>query len=182
MRSGLYLECFKAYDVRGRVPSQLNAPMARFIGRAYASLVHPQRVAVGHDIRLTSPELSEALRDGLVEMGVDVIDIGLVGTEEVYFATFSLELDGGIMVTASHNPRDYNGMKFTRDKARPISADTGLLDMEQAVMQTLRDENYVHWAPPPLPQTRTGIVERVDTRPDYIEHLLTYVDATALRR
>ena len=98
----------------------------------------PEEVAVGHDIRLTGPELTEALCEGLVASGVEVVDIGLVGTEEVYFATFSLELDGGVMVTASHNPRDYNGLKFTRDKARPISADTGLLEIEQSVLEALR--------------------------------------------
>ena len=121
-------------------PEQLNPSLAETIGRAYAELIHPRRVAVGHDIRETSPELAAALCRGLVESGVDVVDIGLVGTEEVYFATFSLGLDGGVMVTASHNPRDYNGMKFTREKARPISADTGLLDMEQAVMRMLKGE------------------------------------------
>ncbi|MBN1629184.1 MAG: phosphomannomutase [Thermoleophilia bacterium] len=181
MRSGLYVECFKAYDVRGRVPGELNASLAEFIGRAYAGLIHPGRVAVGHDIRETGPELVEALCRGLVESGVDVIDIGLVGTEEVYFATFSLGLDGGVMVTASHNPRDYNGMKFTREKARPISADTGLLEMEQAVMKMLREDGYMHWAPPPWQATRTGTITHRDIRPDYIEHLLTYVDPADLR-
>jgi phosphomannomutase len=180
--SGAYVECFKAYDVRGKVPAQLNPPIARFIGRSYAALVEPKRVAVGHDVRLTSPELVAALCEGLVESGVDVVDIGLVGTEEVYFATFSLELDGGIMVTASHNPRDYNGMKFTRDRARPISADTGLLEMEQAVMEELRRDGYVHWAPPARDESAPrGTITLADTRPDYIEHLLTYIDVTKLR-
>ena len=132
------LACFKAYDVRGRVPDELNEEMAELIGLAYAELVRPSRVAVGHDIRLTSEALSAALCRGLTAAGVDVVDIGLVGTEEVYFATFSLGLDGGIMVTASHNPRDYNGMKFTRDKARPISSDTGLLEMDSMVRAALR--------------------------------------------
>jgi len=170
----MYVECFKAYDVRGRVPEQLNPSLAETIGRAYAELIHPRRVAVGHDIRETSPELAAALCRGLVESGVDVVDIGLVGTEEVYFATFSLGLDGGVMVTASHNPRDYNGMKFTREKARPISADTGLLDMEQAVMRMLKGEGFKGAARPA--GARTGAVTQIDTRADYIEHLLTYVD------
>jgi phosphomannomutase len=181
MGSGLHMECFKAYDVRGRVPSQLNPHLAELIGRAYVGLIHPSRVAVGHDIRQTSPDLSAALCRGLVESGVDVVDIGLVGTEEVYFATFSLGLDGGVMVTASHNPRDYNGMKFTREKARPISADTGLLDMEQAVMQMLRDEERVYAAPPPREIERKGTVTQADMRPHYIEHLLTYIDVRKLR-
>jgi phosphomannomutase len=182
MRSGEYVECFKAYDVRGQVPRQLNPPMARFIGRAYATLIQPKRVVVGHDVRLTSPELSEALCEGLLDSGVDVVDIGLVGTEEVYFATFTLGVDGGIMVTASHNPRDYNGMKFTREKARPISADTGLLEMEAIVMEELRRDGYVHWAPPARDAAAPlGTLSVADMRPSYVEHLLTYVDAAKLR-
>jgi phosphomannomutase len=182
MGIGLYLECFKAYDVRGKVPAQLNKELAVHIGRAYARLVQPARVAVGHDIRLTSPELSAALCTGLTEAGVDVVDIGLVGTEEVYHAVFSLGLDGGIMVTASHNPRDYNGMKFTRDLARPISADTGLQEMETMVMEALRVEGYVHWAPPPrTAPARTGVVSRADLRASYVDHLLTYIDPSKLR-
>src|SRR5512135_1550174 len=111
------LESFKAYDVRGKVPEQLNIGMAESIGRAYAHLIRPSQVVVGHDVRLTSPEITEALCRGLVGVGVDVIDIGLVGTEEVYHATFALGVGGGVMVTASHNPREYNGMKFTRSQA-----------------------------------------------------------------
>ena len=131
------LESFKAYDVRGKVPEQLNTGMAELIGRAYAELIQPSRVVVGHDVRLTSPEITAALSRGLVASGVDVVDIGLVGTEEVYHATFALGVDGGIMVTASHNPREYNGMKFTRAQARPISSDTGLFDIEEMVREPL---------------------------------------------
>jgi phosphomannomutase len=179
---GSQLGCFKAYDVRGQVPGQLNKEIARFIGRAYAQFLQPRRVAVGHDIRLTSPELTGALCQGLVESGVQVNHIGLVGTEEVYFATASMELDGGIMVTASHNPRDYNGMKFTREKARPISADTGLLQIEDLVMEELRRDGNVHTAPPPLRRPETpGALTHVDNRRAYIEHLLTYVDVSHLR-
>ncbi len=182
MRSGTYLECFKAYDVRGRIPDQLNPALSRFIGRAYAALIEPKKVAVGHDVRLTSPELAAALCEGLNESGVDVVDIGLVGTEEVYFATFALGLDGGIMVTASHNPRDYNGMKFTREEGRPISADTGLLQMEEMVMEDLRRDGYVHWAPPPRDESAPrGTVTPLDTRSRYVEHLLTYIDVGKLR-
>jgi len=181
MGIGTYIECFKAYDVRGRVPDQLNPALARFIAHSYAELIKPKRVAVGHDVRLTSPELSQALCEGLVDSGVDVVDIGLVGTEEVYFATFSLDLDGGIMVTASHNPRDYNGMKFTREKARPISADTGLMQMEETTMEELRRDGYIHWGPPARDESAPrGTVTPADTRPDYIEHLLTYVDLDKL--
>ncbi|MBN1320940.1 MAG: phosphomannomutase [Thermoleophilia bacterium] len=181
MGSGLYLDCFKAYDVRGRVPDQLNPALAEFIGRAYAKLVRPRKVAIGHDIRLTSPELAQHLCRGLVDSGVDVVDIGLVGTEEVYFAVFSLGLDGGIMVTASHNPRDYNGMKFTRDRARPISADTGLIEMEESVMEMLRQDGNVHWAPPPSGGLRDGAISVADNRRTYVDHLLTYIDTAKLR-
>jgi phosphomannomutase len=108
MSSGSHLECFKAYDVRGRIPDQLT--LLWWSSSAALRATHPaKRVAIGHDIRLTSPELAKSLCRGLTDSGVDVVDIGLAGTEEVYFATFSLQLDGGIMVTASHNPRDYNG-------------------------------------------------------------------------
>ena len=181
MRSGMYVDCFKAYDVRGKVPGQLNGLLATYIGRAYAQLIRPRRVAVGHDVRETSPELVDALCRGLVESGVDVVDIGLVGTEEVYFATFSLELDGGIMVTASHNPRDYNGMKFTRDRARPISADTGLFQMEKAVRGMLGKGESAHAGTSLRAGAAPGSLTHFDTRPAYIKHLLTYVDVTKLR-
>ena len=175
-----HLECFKAYDVRGRVPDQLNESMAEMIGRAYAALVSPREVVVGHDVRLTSPAISEALCRGLTASGVNVIDIGLVGTEEVYFATFSLGLDGGVMVTASHNPRDYNGMKFTRAQARPISADTGLREMEAMVADVLVRGPQGGLGPSDIGVTRRGNVSQVDVRLSYVEHLLTYIDASRL--
>lgn len=176
-----HLECFKAYDVRGRVPDQLNEQMAELIGMAYAAFINPSRVAVGHDVRLTSPSLSQALSRGLQKMGVDVIDIGLVGTEEVYFATFSLDLDGGVMVTASHNPKDYNGLKFTREEARPISADTGLLDIERAVVGALSE--LAQGMPVSLAAAASGAghIEQVDNRAAYVRHLLGYVDIGKLR-
>ncbi len=178
--NGAHLECFKAYDVRGRVPDQLNETMAEIIGRAYAALTSPREVAVGHDVRLTSPAISEALCRGLTASGVDVVDIGLVGTEEVYFATFSLGLDGGVMVTASHNPRDYNGMKFTRAQARPISSDTGLLEMEAMVADALARGSQGGLGASDAGAERRGNVNQVDVRLSYVEHLLTYIDASRL--
>ena len=169
------LESFKAYDVRGKVPEQLNNGMAELIGRAYSDLIRPSRVVVGHDVRLTSSDIAAALSRGLVDSGVDVLDIGLVGTEEVYHATFSLGLDGGIMVTASHNPREYNGMKFTRAQARPISSDTGLFDIEKMVRTWLAS------GAPPAGAVKRGSVGQKDMRPAFIEHLLTYIDPRALR-
>ena len=123
------LDCFKAYDVRGRIPDQLNEDIARRIGRAYAEVIQPGSVVVGHDIRLTSEAIKAALIEGLREQGVSVQDIGLCGTEEIYFATAHLGVGGGIAVTASHNPKDYNGMKFVREGAKPISGDSGLADI-----------------------------------------------------
>jgi phosphomannomutase len=174
------LESFKAYDVRGRVPEQLNTGMAELIGRAYAELVHPSRVVVGHDVRLTSPEITEALCAGLVASGVDVVNIGLVGTEEVYHATFALGVGGGIMVTASHNPREYNGMKFTRAQARPISSDTGLFDIEEMVRNAMSAGSWGAVASGPVAE-KPGSIEHIDMRPSFVQHLLTYVDPGALR-
>jgi phosphomannomutase len=180
-----HLTSFKAYDVRGEVPEDLDAGLVELIGWSYAQLIRPKRVAVGHDVRLTGPELTEALCRGLTRSGVDVVDIGLVGTEEVYYATFSLDLDGGVMVTASHNPAGYNGLKFTRDKARPISADTGLLDMERMVLGALDaqagdvDAAGSETVPPDGPSR--GTITSMDSRPRYVEHLLTYVDREVLR-
>jgi len=115
------IDCFKAYDVRGRVPQELNTDIAYRIGRAFSLLLDARKTVVGHDIRLTSPELTDALVAGLTDGGTDVIHIGQCGTEEVYFATFYLGICGGICVTASHNPKDYNGMKFVEQNAKPLS-------------------------------------------------------------
>jgi phosphomannomutase/phosphomannomutase/phosphoglucomutase len=164
------LACFKAYDIRGQVPDELDRDLAFKIGQAYAEFLRPRRVVIGNDIRLTSPEMAEVVGEGLMASGVDVVEIGTCGTEEVYFATFHLELDGGIMITASHNPADYNGLKLVREQAKPISADTGLKEIEGLVLQ-----GTYH-----LP-SRRGSQERADLRAEYIRHLLGYVDGSALR-
>ncbi len=164
------ITCFKAYDVRGRVPDQLNEAIARRIGRAYAQVIEPRQVVVGHDIRLSSEAIKAALVQGLVEQGVDVYDIGLCGTEEIYFATSHAGMDGGIAVTASHNPKDYNGMKFVREDSRPISGDTGLFDI-RALAE--RDEFQ--------PAARPGQVHQLDTSAAYVRHLLSYVEVAALK-
>jgi phosphomannomutase len=163
------ITCFKAYDVRGRVPEELDEDIAYRIGRGYAAFVKPRTVAVGRDIRLSSPAIMDALVRGLTDSGVDVLDIGVGGTELSYFATFSRKLDGGIMVTASHNPPNYNGMKFVREESRPISADTGLQDIKE-----FAERNEF-----PTP-TKRGSVRQIDILPDYIKHLLSYVDASTL--
>ncbi|HLQ86061.1 MAG TPA: phosphomannomutase [Salinisphaeraceae bacterium] len=130
---GRYYPFFKAYDVRARVPDELDEALAERIGRAYVAEIDAASVVVGRDMRLSSPALADALIQGLTAAGADVLDIGLCGTEEVYFTTFEQNTDGGIMVTASHNPRDYNGLKFVRAQARPIASDSGLFDIEARV-------------------------------------------------
>lgn len=164
------ITCFKAYDVRGQVPAQLNEDVAQRIGRAYAEVIRPRQVVVGHDIRLSSEAIKGALSDGLREQGVDVYDIGLCGTEEIYFATSHAGMDGGIVVTASHNPKDYNGMKFVREESRPISADTGLLEIRRLA------ENNVFEA-----ASRRGELFPLDTAEAYVQHLLSYVDLSVLK-
>ncbi|HEY3699670.1 MAG TPA: phosphomannomutase [Spongiibacteraceae bacterium] len=163
-------ECFKAYDVRGRVPDQINEDIAYRIGRAYAEVVKPRSVVVGHDIRLTSEALKIAVANGLRDSGVDVYDIGLCGTEEIYFATFHSKVDGGIAITASHNPKDYNGMKFVREDSKPISGDSGLFDI-----QKLAEQNQFTTA------AKRGNYQRLDTASAYVEHLLSYVDVKKLK-
>jgi phosphomannomutase len=165
------LTAFKAYDVRGRIPDEINEPLAYDIGRAYAGFVKPRTVAVGYDIRETSPGLAGALKRGLIESGVDVLDIGLCGTEGSYFATAEWQLDGGIMVTASHNPPDYNGMKFVREGARPISADTGLKDIQAAIA--------ARQFPPRA--AKAGTERTLDIRERYVRHLLGYVKPEQLK-
>ncbi|HET8709897.1 MAG TPA: phosphomannomutase [Spongiibacteraceae bacterium] len=163
-------ECFKAYDVRGRVPDQINEDIAYRIGRAYAEVVKPGSVVVGHDIRLTSEALKMAVANGLRDSGVDVFDIGLCGTEEIYFATFHAKVGGGIAVTASHNPKDYNGMKFVREGSKPISGDSGLFDI-----QRLAEQNQF------APVARRGEYQKLNTADAYVQHLLSYVDAKKLK-
>jgi phosphomannomutase len=160
------LTCFKPYDVRGRVPNQLNNEIAYRIGRAYVEFLKPKQVVVGYDIRLSSAELCAALSRGIIESGADVINIGQCGTEEVYFATSHLNVDGGIVVTASHNPADYNGMKFVRELSKPISGDTGLMKIKRLA----ENEEFT-------PASEPGSISFEDTQPAYIEHLLNYIDA-----
>ncbi len=164
------ITCFKAYDLRGRIPSELNEDVAYRVGRGYAQFLKPERVAVGRDIRLSSAGLTDALCRGLTDSGVDVYDIGICGTEGVYFATFDGGYDGGIMVTASHNPPDYNGMKFVREDSKPISGDNGLADIR----------GFAERADFPAP-ARRGVRRAIDTTPAYVAHLLSYVDVRALK-
>ena len=166
--------CFKAYDIRGKVPGELNPVLARDVGRAFAVVFKPRKVAVGHDIRLSSPELTDALVSGLLESGVDVLHLGLCGTEEIYHAAFSLEdqgVDGGIVVTASHNPADYNGMKFVTKGARPVTGEAGLKQMAELIVNDK--------LPPSV--DKPGVLSRAENKKEYIHHLLGYVDVKELQ-
>ncbi len=166
--------CFKAYDIRGKVPDELNPGLAYDIGRAFASVFSVKKVVLGHDIRLSSPELSRSVAEGLMDCGANVVDLGLCGTEEIYHAAFSLEdkgVDGGIMVTASHNPADYNGMKFVQKGARPVSGDSGLFAMADMITRQA--------FPPGSPKKgeRTAVSNKIN----YIDHLLGYVSPADLK-
>ncbi|MGU3415462.1 colanic acid biosynthesis phosphomannomutase CpsG [Enterobacteriaceae bacterium C34A] len=166
------LTCFKAYDIRGKLGEELNEDIAWRIGRAYGEYLKPKTIVLGGDVRLTSESLKMALAKGLRDAGVDVLDIGLSGTEEIYFATFYLGVDGGIEVTASHNPMDYNGMKLVREGARPISGDTGLRDV-----QRLAEANDFT----PVIESQRGSYQKIDLRKAYIDHLLGYIDTANLK-
>ncbi|ULU25197.1 phosphomannomutase [Dyella terrae] len=164
------LNGFKAYDIRGRVPDELNDDLARRIGNATAQCLDPGPIVLGRDVRLSSPSLQDALAAGITASGRDVIDIGLCGTEEVYFQTAHLGAAGGIMVTASHNPMDYNGLKLVREGARPISGDSGLFTIRDHVASG----RYVEAA-------TQGTLRVVIDKSAYIAHLLTYVDVASLK-
>ncbi|MBI4936635.1 MAG: phosphomannomutase CpsG [Nitrosomonadales bacterium] len=164
------LTCFKAYDIRGKLGEELDENIAYRIGRAYGESIRPRRVVVGSDVRLSSEALKLALAEGLMDSGADVIDLGLTGTEEVYFAAFHLDVDGGIEVTASHNPLDYNGMKLVRRGAQPISGDSGLDEIRR-----LAERNEF----PPV--SRRGTLQRLSVLEDYVSHLLSYIDLDAIR-
>ncbi len=163
------LTCFKAYDIRGQLGTELNVDIAYRIGRAYGQFLaqettQEKTVVVGGDVRLTSEELKLALAEGLMDAGVHVLDIGLSGTEEIYFATFHLGVDGGVEVTASHNPMDYNGMKLVREGAKPISGDTGLREIQTLAEQNEFQEIEVK-----------GTYKQVDILKEYTDHLMGYI-------
>jgi phosphomannomutase len=161
------LSCFKAYDIRGKLGEELNEDIAYRIGRAYGEYLKPKKMVVGGDVRLTSEGLKLALAKGLQDAGTDVIDIGLSGTEEIYFATSYLNVDGGIEVTASHNPLDYNGMKLVREGSRPISGDTGLRDIQRLA----EDDDF-----PPVDPEKTGSYTTISVLDAYVDKLFSYIN------
>lgn len=164
------LTCFKAYDIRGKLGTELNEEIAYKVGRAYGQIYQPKTVVIGCDVRLTSEDLKQATIRGLNDAGVDVLDLGMTGTEEVYFGAFHLDVQGGIEITASHNPMDYNGMKLVRENARPISADTGLKDIQSLA----ESEQFIE-------VEKKGTTQKYNILPEFIEHLLTYIDPSKIR-
>lgn len=166
---GQYLAAFKAYDVRGIVPTELNPEFAYKVARAYADEIKPSRVCIGYDIRLSGPELYAAMAKGFNDAGVDVIHLGMVGTEMVYFATAHYGFDGGIMITASHNPPEYNGFKMVRAESRPISSDTGLNQIEKRAFDGV-------WE-----RSGSGTISELDCYQDFVQHLLNIVPGSVLK-
>jgi phosphomannomutase len=162
---------FKAYDVRGIYPGELDEAGAEAIGRAYVEQFEPRRIAVGRDMRLSAPTMQEALMRGAAAAGADVLDLGLVGTEMVYFAVGSLGLEGGVMVTASHNPKEYTGMKLVRRGALPVGGESGLLEV--------RDRAVAAGDAPKA--AAPGRIEPHDVWPAYVERVLSFVDVEAIR-
>lgn len=164
------LTCFKAYDIRGKLDTELNEDIAYNIGRAYGQIYQPKTIVIGCDIRLSSEGLKQATIRGLNDAGVNVLDLGMTGTEEVYFAAFHLDVQGGIEVTASHNPMDYNGMKLVRENARPISADTGLKEI-QALAESQQFNDVEH----------KGTTSHYNILPEFVDHLMGYIDPAKIK-
>ena len=160
---------FKAYDVRGIYPTELDEEGAYAIGRAYVEQFEPQQIAVGRDMRLSSPAMAKAVMEGAADGGADVLDVGLVGTEMVYFAVGQLELDGGVMVTASHNPKEYTGMKIVRAGALPVGGDSGLME--------IRDRALISFGEP----QRRGEIREEDIWPAYVVRVLSFVDLDEIK-
>lgn len=164
------LTCFKAYDIRGRLGDELNESIAYRIGRATAQYLNAKKIVVGGDVRATSKTLKQALVQGIMDAGCDVIDLGMTGTEEIYFAASHLDVDGGIEVTASHNPIDFNGMKLVKRGAQPISGDTGLKDIQQLA----ENQNFSQ-------ASQLGQKTNLELHESYTNHLLSYINPTQLK-
>ncbi len=173
------LRCFTAYDVRGKIPEDFDEQLALRIALAFTEHCRVRKMVIGRDMRLTSPLIAERITNGLLAQGIDIVDIGLCGTEEVYHAVFSGEeagIDGGIMITASHNPAEYNGMKIVQRQSRPVSSDSGLLEIEELAVDSAwfnkRCEN---------PSKKPGTRVQVQDKDRYIAHLFDMVDCSVMR-
>ena len=163
---------FGSYDVRGVYPKNINQELAYRVGRAFPEIFDAKKVAIGHDVRLSSPTISDALARGLSEAGCQVYDIGQCGTEMIYFTTGYKDLDGGIMITASHNPKEDNGLKCVIKGAKPIGPTTGLYKLRDTIADESRDWSY---------RKATGNISRIDIMSDYIKCILSYVDVKELK-
>ena len=172
------LQCFKAYDIRGKIPEDLNTELAYLIGLAYAEIINPGKVIIGYDVRLESIDLANSLIKGLTDSGVDIVNIGLSGTEEVYFHTFAREnegVGGGIMVTASHNPKGHNGMKMVKSSARPMSGADDLKKIHDRVLDLSKLDSKVSSS------KKKGQITLSKDKSSYISHILDYVSQENLR-
>ena len=169
-------DIFKAYDIRGVYPSDLNAEDIKKIAKAYVSWLKKEtgksalRLAIGHDVRLSGPELTHAAIKGFLEMGVDVIDIGLISTDMLYFAVANYGFDGGISITASHNSGEYNGMKMVRENARPISIESGLAEIRDLAKSAVFNDS-----------NQSGTVETMNILDDYVAKMISFVDQDKVR-
>ena len=165
------ISSFKAYDIRGQLPHEINSEIAYRVGNATAEYLSAKKMILGRDIRASSKELSESMASGLMDAGVDVIDIGECGTENVYYATGELKSCGGVMVTASHNPSDYNGFKIVSENAKPISSETGLLDIRKIAESDKR-----------LISESRGNLEQRDLNQSYVKKVLSFIDPDSLSK
>src|SRR5436189_4369809 len=166
----LNADIFKAYDVRGVYPSEINEDAARAIGAAFVAYLHAKRIAVGRDMRLSSPALAAAFIDGATSRGTDVVDYGMISTDMLYFAVARDGHDGGVQITASHNPKQYNGMKMVRQQAFPLSGEEGLLEIRQMI------ENNAF----PPPAERRGLVTTSDVLDHYVNHVMSFIDPNVI--
>src|SRR5881409_2921060 len=162
---------FKAYDVRGIYPSEINEDVARAIGAGFVSYLKANRIGVGRDMRLSSPSIAAAFIDGATSQGADVVDYGMMATDMLYFAVARDQLDGGVQVTASHNPKQYNGMKMVRQKAFPLSGEAGISDIRDMIAGNRL---------PPAAAAR-GSVSTREALAAYVDHVLSFIDPGVIR-
>ena len=164
-------EIFKAYDVRGVYPGEVNEAGARAIGAAFAAYLKAKRIAVGRDMRLSSPAVAAAFIEGATSQGVDVVDYGMIATDMLYFAVARDGHDGGVQVTASHNPKQYNGMKMVRREAFPLSGEEGLVEIRDMIATDTI----------PAAAARRGQVTTKNTLAEYVEHVMSFLDPAVIR-
>ena len=164
-------DIFKAYDVRGTYPDQVNEEAARAIGAAFVAYLKAKRIAVGRDMRLSSPSIAQAFIDGATSQGCDVVDYGMIATDMLYFAVAKDGHDGGVMVTASHNPKQYNGMKMVRREAFPLSGEEGISDIREMIKAGTI----------PAPAATPGTVTKADTLDAYVDHVMSFIDPSIIK-